>query len=175
LGLVDGHRVGVIDVASVEIPFRHEYDLAKITLEGVRSWFGKMHKTTPSRAAKAYRVLRAILNTATDDGLIGRNPCRIVGPGQERAPERPLPSSEQVVTLIAAAPPELRALVVLAATCGLRLGELLALRRRHVDLIHRAVTVESQCFERPDGTVEFGPPKSDAGTRRVAVPRASFL
>jgi hypothetical protein len=27
--------------------------------------------------AKAYRLLKAILNTAVDDGLIRRNPCRI--------------------------------------------------------------------------------------------------
>jgi len=28
-------------------------------------------------AAKAYRLLRAVFNTALDDGLIRRNPCRI--------------------------------------------------------------------------------------------------
>jgi hypothetical protein len=27
--------------------------------------------------AKAYRLLKAIFNTAVDDGLIRRNPCRI--------------------------------------------------------------------------------------------------
>jgi hypothetical protein len=30
--------------------------------------------------AKAYRLLKAILNTAVDDGLIRRNPCRIKAP-----------------------------------------------------------------------------------------------
>jgi integrase len=40
--------------------------------------------------AKAYRLLRAILNTAADDGLIRRNPCRIKGAGQEKSPERPV-------------------------------------------------------------------------------------
>lgn len=27
--------------------------------------------------AKAYRLLKAIMNTAVDDGMIRRNPCRI--------------------------------------------------------------------------------------------------
>ena len=33
------------------------------------------------RAAKAYKLLRAIFNTALDDGRIKRNPCRIKGAG----------------------------------------------------------------------------------------------
>jgi hypothetical protein len=36
----------------------------------------------PVTVAKAYRLLKAILNTAVDDGLIRRNPCRIKGPGK---------------------------------------------------------------------------------------------
>jgi hypothetical protein len=36
--------------------------------------------------AKAYRLLKAILNTAVDDGMIRRNPCRIKGAGQEKSP-----------------------------------------------------------------------------------------
>jgi hypothetical protein len=40
--------------------------------------------------AKAYRLLKAVLNTAADDGLIRRNPCRIKGASVEKSPERPL-------------------------------------------------------------------------------------
>ena len=35
-------------------------------------------------AAKAYRLLKAVMNTAVDDGLIHRSPCRIKGAGQEK-------------------------------------------------------------------------------------------
>ena len=42
-------------------------------------------------AAKAYRLLKAVLNTAGDDGLIRRNPSRIKGAGQEKSPERASP------------------------------------------------------------------------------------
>ncbi len=42
--------------------------------------------------AKAYRLLKAIMNTAVDDGLIRRNPCRIKGAGQNiRQSGRSLP------------------------------------------------------------------------------------
>jgi hypothetical protein len=36
--------------------------------------------------AKAYRLLHAIFNTALDDGLIKRNPCRIKGADKETSP-----------------------------------------------------------------------------------------
>jgi len=54
---------------------------------------------TAVTAAKAYRLLRAVMNTAADDGLIRRNPCRLRGAGQERSPERPVLSLRQVLTL----------------------------------------------------------------------------
>jgi hypothetical protein len=44
---------------------------------------------SPVTVAKAYRLLKAIMNTAADDGLITRNPCRIKGAGQERSPSDP--------------------------------------------------------------------------------------
>jgi hypothetical protein len=37
-------------------------------------------------AAKAYRLLRAILNTAVDDGLIRSNRCRVKGADKETSP-----------------------------------------------------------------------------------------
>jgi integrase len=66
--------------------------------------------------------------------------------------------------------PNLRAMVLLATFCGLRLGELRALRRRHLDLLHRTVKVVEQYQELADGTLVLGPPKTDAGLRTVAVP-----
>jgi hypothetical protein len=42
-----------------------------------------------NRAAKVYRLLRAILYTAVDDGMIKRNPCRIKGADKETStPDR---------------------------------------------------------------------------------------
>jgi hypothetical protein len=51
-------------------------------------------------AAKAYRLLRAVLTTAVeDDKLLPRNPCRIRGAGNERASERPVLTVQQVFDL----------------------------------------------------------------------------
>ena len=51
-------------------------------------------------AAKAYRLLRAVLMTATeDDKILTRNPCRIRGAGDEETAERPVLTVAQVFEL----------------------------------------------------------------------------
>ena len=62
-----------------------------------------------------------------------------------------------------AAPARRRELILLAAWCGLRFGELAALQRRHVDLLHARVIVEQSLAEADRLTVKE--PKSAAGRR----------
>ena len=121
-------------------------------------------------AAKAYRLLKAIMNTAVDDGLIRRNPCRIKGAGEERSPERTVITMPQVFELADAVDPRYRALILFAVFTSLRWGELAALRRADIDLGSRAVHVRRSLTEMPGGGYLFGPPKSDAGQRTVVFP-----
>jgi len=60
-------------------------------------------------------------------------------------------------------------MVELAAYRGLRFGELAGLRRRRVDLLHGTITVEENAVELAGGRVEFGPPKTAAGKRTIAL------
>ena len=62
-----------------------------ITEPQVRRWRKDLldAKVGEVTVAKAYRLLKAILATAVDDGLIRRNPCRIKGAGQEKSPNGP--------------------------------------------------------------------------------------
>src|SRR3546814_12073902 len=103
-----------------------------------------------STAAKCYRLLRAILNTAVDDGLLASNPCTIRGAGAENTTERKLPTLGQVFELADAVKPRYRALVLAAAFSGLRRGELFGLRREHVDVEYRTVMEigRASCRER---------------------------
>ncbi|CAM5545602.1 hypothetical protein SCHAM137S_00308 [Streptomyces chartreusis] len=54
-------------------------DLDEITAPRVREWRAERLRTTGAKTtvAKAYRLLKGILETAVDDDLISRNPCRI--------------------------------------------------------------------------------------------------
>jgi integrase len=136
----------------------------------VRAWHAELARGGPARAAKAYRVLRAILNTALADELIVRNPCRVRGGGGEHSPERPIATIAQVDALADAIEERLRALVLLAAWCGLRRGELLGLRRRDIDLAAQHLKVERAIQHLKDNSPVVGPPKTAAGRRVVAIP-----
>jgi integrase len=119
--------------------------------------------------AKAYRLLKAIMNTAMDDGLIRRNPCRIKGAGTETSPERPVLTVAQVYALADAIDPRYRPMILLAAFASLRWGELAALRRCDIDLADRTIHVQRQLTETARDGLSFGPPKSAAGLRTVPL------
>ena len=148
-------------------------ELAKLTPSAVRRWYAAMLRAGhpgPSTVAKAYRLLHAVLATATADELIAKNPCVITGAGVERAPEREVVTVAQVWELADAVEPRYRALVLTAAFTGLRRGELFGLTRVRVDLLHRTITVVEQRQQLRDGTLIVGPPKTAAGVRTVALP-----
>ncbi len=115
------------------------YALARLPLrqidpEAVRTWHGEVIAASGvQQAAKAYRVVRAVLNTAVDDELIYRNPCRIKGAGTEHWGERPMPSTGDVLDLIEAMTPRYRVVCALAGLGGLRTGEILGLRHCDID------------------------------------------
>lgn len=76
-------------------------DLDEITAPRVREWRAERLRTTGAKTtvAKAYRLLKGILETAVDDDLISRNPCRIKGAGKESAAERRIAPVAQVDAL----------------------------------------------------------------------------
>ena len=63
-----------------------------------------------------------------------------------------------------------RALVLLGVFGSLRWGELAALRRSDINAQARTVRVSRQLREQHGGGFAFGPPKSAAGHRLVAIP-----
>ncbi|MGD0374115.1 MAG: tyrosine-type recombinase/integrase [Streptosporangiaceae bacterium] len=146
--------------------------IADIREPMVRRWRRELLTDEVSEVtlAKAYRLLKAILNTAVDDQLISRNPCRIKGAGQERSPERPVLTVAQVFALAEAIDQRYRAAVLLASFGSLRWGELAALRRMDIDLDVRVVRITRQLTEARGAGLLFAAPKTDAGRRIVAIP-----
>lgn len=150
------------------------YRLAEITPSVVRAWYAEVAAGAGGdQAAKSYRLLRAIMNTAVDDELIVRNPCRIRGGGTERADERPMIDAALVFRIADSISDRLRALVILAGFVGLRTGELLGLRRCDVELGERRLTVLVQAQQVVGmGRIVSGP-KSEAGQRTVSLPNVA--
>ncbi len=153
-------------------PYFPAMTVAQLKLAAVRRWHKKLlgNGASPVTVAKAYRLLRAIMYTAVDDGLIRRNPCRIKGAGSEDSPERPVLTVAQVYALADVIGPRYRALILLATFASLRWAELAALTPQDIDLDACTVRVTRQINYPPGGGHFFGPPKSRAGRRVVSFP-----
>jgi integrase len=107
--------------------------LKSLTPAHVRGFYGEKARTNLSSATvkKMHIVLRRALSQAVSEGLAPRNAADSVKPPQVRAPGeeiRPLNPEECSAFLEASRGERFEALYVLAVHCGLREGELLALR-----------------------------------------------
>ncbi len=155
-------------------PWIGRLDLVDVTPARVRRWRRDLLDAGAGAptVAKAYRLLRAVMNTAVDDELIRRNPCRIKGADRDESAERPVATIEQVYAIAEAGRPWCRALILLAAFTGLRWGELVELRRHNLDLAGGFVRVAGSTSEVRGVLIEGRATKSRAGVREVGVPAA---
>ena len=151
------------------MPHLGEVPLNKITTAIVREWRATLIAGSFSQtmAAKAYRLLRAILMTAAvEDRLITHNPCQIRGADKEQSEERPVLTVAQVFALAELMPyRKYRALILVTAFCSLRWGEVTALRRCDVAPDGSWVRVSSQFVDLVGRGLVRTPPKSRNGTR----------
>jgi integrase len=150
-------------------------EVGKLDARAIRQWHGILHEGTQSDVtfAKAYRLLRQILQAAVDDRLLRSNPCTLKGAAVERSAERPIPTLEQLLALAEAIKPEYRLMVLMAGLVGLRRGECLALRVDHLEQGKDYWTVAidaSIVFVRDKAHHQA--PKTIAGVRRLALPSA---
>lgn len=84
------------------VPYLGGVPLGKLSTAMIREWRSNLldDGVSVSVAAKAYRLLRAVLTTAVEeDKILPRNPCRIRGAGDEQAGERPVLTVAQVFQL----------------------------------------------------------------------------
>lgn len=159
---------GLLD--SQVLPALGDIQIGQLAPGTVPGWYARLAREHPSTAAKAYRLLRTMMNTAVSDELLARNPCRLDGAGKESAPERPIATLAELEQLVAAIPARFKAIVLLASWCQLRKGELCGLRRRDVDPMRSTVTVAQTLQQLRNGTLIIKEPKTEAGRRTVAIP-----
>ena len=144
--------------------------LKGITADLVDDWHMQQGKGSPTATAHAYGLLRTILGDAFQRRLIPHNPVHIRGAGSSRRAKKIRPATlPELATLTQAMPARYRAMVLLAAWCGLRFGELTELRRKDIDAKNGVLRIR-RAVVRADGQTLISTPKSDAGTRDVAVP-----
>jgi integrase len=152
------------------LPTLGDKPLPALTSVTIRTWHAELGTRTPTLRAHAYGLLRSILASAVYDRLIVQNPCHIRGAGNSKRVHKIKPLTlPELEVLTAAMPERYQAMVLLAAWCGLRFGELAELRRSDLDLKNGRIKIR-RAVVRAAGKVIIGTPKSEAGIRDVAIP-----
>jgi integrase len=122
-----------------------------------------------SLLARVHVVLRRLLNTAKKRQLIAASPLEHVEAPKYRRPLARALTVEQIGRLFKAARGDrLEALFVLAATTGMRQGELFALRWEDLDLHRRTLSV-TRSVEEAAGELRIVEPKTASGRRRIEL------
>lgn len=153
------------------LPTFGDVPLRYITPELVDEWYEHTATETPTYRAHAYGLLRTILGTAVDRGLIRTaNPAKVRGGGSTERVRKVRPASlAELETIVGEMPERYRLMVLLAAWCALRFGELAELRRFDVDTKSGVIRVRRGVVRTSAGR-KVKAPKSDAGSRDVAIP-----
>jgi integrase len=161
-GLLDRHILPVLG----------DEPVAEIAPETIRAWYAQCSPGHDSTRAKAYSLLKTVFAQLVDDETLARNPCRIKSAGTAPIAKRArIVTPEQLAEIAGAMPADLQLAVMLGAYGGMRLGEVLGLKRSDIDIEHRLVIVRRTAVQLPGGPVE-GTPKSAAGWRSIAIPEA---
>ena len=153
------------------LPDLGQRELKEISPPMVRKWHGTHAGKHVSTASKAYRLLSTIMKTAVEDELLNASPCRVRGAGQERAPERPIATVDEVQLLREAMPDRLKIMVDMAVWCQMRRGEIFGLQRSDIDLENRTVNIERSRTYLTTGESLTKSPKTAAGRRKLIIPQ----
>lgn len=157
-------------------------DRARVAL-----WWSEVQEKWPDTGntnSTSYKRLHTAFQFAVDTlDIIPTNPVQVKGAGKAPRPktrDRPLITLAEAGALTDGMPDRLRVPMLLLLWSGLRLGELLELRRKDLrgltgsELVTLQVRRTAQRMEDPDShrqvMVPFDTPKTDAGNRDIVLP-----
>ena len=147
-------------------------NLGDITPARVRAWHAARAKVAPTAAGAEARLLRAILNTALEDGIVEKNPVPAKLTKSSAGKTFRAPTLDEMAVLVEAIGDRYRLGILIAAYGGMRLSEWRALRRKDLTLVNGryVVSVTRQAQHVTGSGWIVGPPKSARGVRVVALP-----
>jgi integrase len=147
------------------VPFFGQMPLARILPTTVQAWIAQAadRGLGPRSIAKYHVMLHSIFARAVLDRIIAFNPCENTELPKVVAKKYRIVTPTEFETVIVAIPARFKALVLTDIETGLRWGELVALRPRHVDFLRATITV---C----ETIVEVSKKDSPTGERMIVKP-----
>ena len=150
-----------------------------ISTAAIQAWVNELSKTRqPNTIHSVYGVMRGLMRRAVLDKLIPVNPCadvtlpskrkRVAVNGKTPRQRQLYLTAPELRTLTDALPQHWRTPTLVAGLCGLRSGELWALRRQDVD-VERGTMHVAYALKDIKGRLEVGPTKTHA-TRTLSIP-----
>lgn len=148
------HRA--LSAARVESAIKHHIEatplgrrkLTEVRQSEIQTWLtDRASHLKPATLKLTVALLKAIYKTAQEDGLVAKSPAagRLQYPTTRPVDVEFVPLTvEQVRCLADAMPPQYRAMILVQAGLGLRMGELLALRVQDVNFLKRQVKIDWQ-------------------------------
>lgn len=142
--------------------------LSQVLPSEAQAWAtGRAQVLAPTSVRNVVRLVRSVFLGAVADRLIAVSPfVKVSLPDADQQPVVPL-TVEQVRRLAAAMPARNQAMVITQAGLGLRIGELLGLRKEDVDFLRRVAHVETQI---PPGEKTRSDPKTRKSKRPLPLP-----
>lgn len=119
-------------------------------------------------------TIKQIMETAIDDGLIVKNPCKDIElPRRVVKESRPLTEIEKQALKKADFTEYEKAFVYILYGCGVRPGELYALTRSDIDFANKEITInKALTFDGNKPVVVY--PKTNSGIRKIQAPSMVF-
>jgi integrase len=161
--------IGSVILAKLQ-PIQISEAYARALSSGRRNGKGGL---SPRTVHHMHTILKASLAQAVKWNLLTRNPCDAVDPPKvERAKMTIYDMSQTVAVLDALRPTRMYVPTLLAVLCGMRRGEICALRWKHVDLDRATISVvesaEQTKVSKGKSQVRYKEPKTGKG-RSVAL------
>jgi integrase len=147
------------------IPVFGKRPIGKILPSEIQRWVTTATENGLSAASvsKYHTMLHSIFERALHDRVITFNPCSHTELPKVIKKKARILTPEEFAAILAALPAQHRLMVETAINTGLRWGELIALKPRHLDLFKRTLTVE-------ETVVEVSIKNSPTGARMLTKP-----
>lgn len=168
------------------LPFFGGIQVKAITYINVKNWFDGEPDNTAR--VNAYKLLSEIMGAAENDALddegntlIDKSPCRLKDVARpKKRHETVVPTVEQISELVSYMPERLGLIEWVAFGLGFRIGEILALQRRDIELndipnksfIHVRHSLKDEKDERGKTVVVMGSTKTKSSEASVIIPES---
>lgn len=146
------------------LPTLGDMEVSSVTPMDVEKFVGKLTTLSGRTQRNVIGVLQRLFGLAAESDLIVKSPVRRHHRPESERSRKVAWSAEHLRQIIEAVPPEHDGLFVCAALTGLRLGELLGLQWKHIDLEARVLHVKQSLWHG-----KLVPPKTKTSVRSLPI------